>query len=362
MKEALIAGTAEASYRLLEQFRSQDQPAYCGLGTLVMTLNALDIDPVRVWKDEWRWYHEDILDCCEPLSIIQEQGVIFENFCRLASCNGAVVHAHQPDEDGETLDVFRQRLRSAVSNPAGPICVVSYSRKAFEQNGDGHYAPVAAYHEELDAALILDVARLKLPPHWVPLPLLWEALQYEDSSTGRCRGYALLSRQADYAKHRECQDDGYMLFLTLPRWSDLRDALKKTKAKLEKKPASLLEDTLFALYLQLHSLGGLVCESPGGTCTSQNADLRQLKTQVISQLDIDDEIVSKAPWRRPHYSEENFLHLFPADVLALPPESWLPDSMQNASFLRLLDVDTMPHPLSAEVKRLRKLFREVLSD
>mmetsp|Transcript_81071 Transcript_81071/g.127687 ORF Transcript_81071/g.127687 Transcript_81071/m.127687 type:complete len:314 (+) Transcript_81071:22-963(+) len=108
MKDALVAGTAEGSYRLLEQFRTQDEPAYCGLGTLVMALNALDIDPGRVWKGVWRWYHEDMLDCCEPLEVIQEQGIVFEKFCRLASCNGAVVQAHRPDEDGESLDVFRQ--------------------------------------------------------------------------------------------------------------------------------------------------------------------------------------------------------------------------------------------------------------
>lgn len=32
------------------------------------------------------------------------------------------------------------------------------------------------------------------PPHWVPLPRLWEALQPHDPTTGRPRGYLLLSR------------------------------------------------------------------------------------------------------------------------------------------------------------------------
>lgn len=35
--------------------RSQDEPAYCGLASLAMTLNTLNIDPRRTWKGPWRW-------------------------------------------------------------------------------------------------------------------------------------------------------------------------------------------------------------------------------------------------------------------------------------------------------------------
>lgn len=38
-------------------------------------------------------------------------------------------------------------------------------------------------------ALILDVARFKYPPHWVPVPLLWEAMNTIDEATGLHRGY-----------------------------------------------------------------------------------------------------------------------------------------------------------------------------
>jgi hypothetical protein len=42
--------------------------------------------------------------------------------------------------------------------------------------------------------LLLDVARFKYPPHWVPLPLLHESMQAIDAATGRCRGFVLMSR------------------------------------------------------------------------------------------------------------------------------------------------------------------------
>lgn len=44
----------ESYFRLAEQFRTQDEPAFCGLSTLTMVLNALAVDPGRVWKGTCR--------------------------------------------------------------------------------------------------------------------------------------------------------------------------------------------------------------------------------------------------------------------------------------------------------------------
>ena len=45
-QEALVQGTMEGFFQLIEQFNTQDEPAYCGLASLAMTLNTLKIDPV----------------------------------------------------------------------------------------------------------------------------------------------------------------------------------------------------------------------------------------------------------------------------------------------------------------------------
>ncbi|KAK9201458.1 hypothetical protein WN944_016661 [Citrus x changshan-huyou] len=42
--------------------------------------------------------------------------------------------------------------------------------------------------------LILDVARFKYPPHWVPLTLLWGAMDTIDEATGHPRGFMIISR------------------------------------------------------------------------------------------------------------------------------------------------------------------------
>ncbi len=58
----------ESYWHLAEQFRTQNEPAFCGLGTLTMTLNALNVDPLKTWKGPWRWFSEEMLSCCEPIS------------------------------------------------------------------------------------------------------------------------------------------------------------------------------------------------------------------------------------------------------------------------------------------------------
>ena len=53
---ALKTGFLESYFPLAEQFRSQNETTFCGITTLVIALNALQIDPGRVWKGPWRFF------------------------------------------------------------------------------------------------------------------------------------------------------------------------------------------------------------------------------------------------------------------------------------------------------------------
>jgi glutathione gamma-glutamylcysteinyltransferase len=46
-----------------------------------MVLNALSIDPKRPWKGSWRWFHEQLLDCCLPLATVAKEGVVLTQVC-----------------------------------------------------------------------------------------------------------------------------------------------------------------------------------------------------------------------------------------------------------------------------------------
>ncbi|XP_076466788.1 uncharacterized protein LOC143298018 isoform X2 [Babylonia areolata] len=189
-REALGTGHLNCYFRLASQFRTQDEPAYCGLATLVMVLNALEIDPGRVWKGPWKWYHEDMLDCCVPTQIMRKEGITFDEFICLADCNYLDTEAVRVDSSCRE-DSFRDLVKTMTLREDS-FLVVSYSRKTLQQTGDGHFAPVSGYHPGRDLVLILDTARFKYPPHWVSLPLLFEAMQRLDKSTGLPRGYLQL--------------------------------------------------------------------------------------------------------------------------------------------------------------------------
>ncbi|EFN53566.1 hypothetical protein CHLNCDRAFT_25686 [Chlorella variabilis] len=169
--EALADGTVNNFFKLIEQFRTQDEPAYCGLASLAMTLNTLNIDPRRTWKGPWRWFHEEMLDCCHPLPKVREEGITLTQAACLARCNGARVELYP--YGAVSLEEFRGMVAEVCSSAEEHI-IVSYSRQEFRQTGDGHFSPIGGYSAREDLALILDTARFKYPPHWVPLPMLYK--------------------------------------------------------------------------------------------------------------------------------------------------------------------------------------------
>lgn len=181
-KEALCSGHMDCYFKLAAQFRTQDEPAFCGLSTLVMVLNSLSVDPGKVWKGPWRWYHESMLDCCMSLPLVEKQGITFDSFVCLAECNFLIaqpVRAEENFSEGTFREVVKQVTRQDKS-----VLVISYSRKVLNQTGDGHFSPIGGYHPGRDLALVLDTARFKYPPHWVPVSTLVTAMRSVDPDTG----------------------------------------------------------------------------------------------------------------------------------------------------------------------------------
>ncbi|XP_062080095.1 glutathione gamma-glutamylcysteinyltransferase 3-like [Humulus lupulus] len=189
--EALGDGTMEGFFKLISYYQTQSEPAYCGLATLSMVLNALAIDPGRKWKGPWRWFDDSMLDCCEPLDKIKSEGITFGKVACLAHCNGAKVEAFRTNES--SVEEFRKRVISCSSSEDCHL-ITSYHRGVFKQTGSGHFSPIGGYHAGRDLVLILDVARFKYPPHWVPLTLMWDAMSTTDKATGHPRGYMIISR------------------------------------------------------------------------------------------------------------------------------------------------------------------------
>lgn len=146
-------------FKLISHFQTQSEPAYCGLATLAMVLNALAIDPCRKWKGikyssssykleiysfcvvycllkltqitgPWRWFDETMLDCCEPLENVRVKGISFGKVICLAHCAGANVEAYRTDQT--SIDEFRDCV-VACSTSDDCHMISTYSRKSFKQ-------------------------------------------------------------------------------------------------------------------------------------------------------------------------------------------------------------------------------------
>ncbi|KAF9155477.1 hypothetical protein BG015_009765 [Linnemannia schmuckeri] len=191
-QEMIAAGTGECFFRLCTSFNTQSDPAFCGVSSLSMVLNALEIDPRRQWRGVWRWYSDEQLDCCTSVEVMKQKGITFNQFSCLARCH-AKVSAKRADRT--TIEQFRQDIK-LVSTSDQVHMVLSFSRAALGQTGSGHFSPVGGYHAGEDKVLVLDTARFKYPPFFATVQELWESLLPVDPETGECRGYFLVSATA----------------------------------------------------------------------------------------------------------------------------------------------------------------------
>ena len=194
LSQSMAAGDAAAFFPLVSHRHTQSEPAWCGLGTLVTVLNALEIDPGRVWKGPWRFFGEELLQCCKSLELTAMDGVTLAEVACIARCNGAAVQMQHAADGAETT--FRQSMLACVRAPEGPFMVANYDRASIGQTGTGHFSPLAAWHAETDSVLVLDVARFKYPPHWVPVRDLWSAMLVPDTTTRQSRGYLVVDKDA----------------------------------------------------------------------------------------------------------------------------------------------------------------------
>jgi glutathione gamma-glutamylcysteinyltransferase len=162
-------------FHLMEQYTTQSEPAFCGISTLVISLNALAVDPRQIWKGSWRWYEESMLNCCIDLEQAKETGITMATFNCLALCQGLSTEVHYVDEaenanpnsTAPSLEHFRARVREACVETdddddaavVDRVLIASYSRRVLKQTGSGHFSPIAAYDEESDTVLIMDTVR-----------------------------------------------------------------------------------------------------------------------------------------------------------------------------------------------------------
>jgi len=198
----LVESRARADYfALASHFETQKTQGHCAMASVVTALNALPIPAPEVpeWAPYRAFTQDNIFNERSKAAGVARPGLTLEQVAALVEAQPATAEAHHAGDGGTSLDDFRRALVADLAHADGFV-LVNFLRSTLgeEPNGPveaslaGHWSPVAAYHEGSDRVLMLDVARYKYPPVWIPLPALFAAMNTVDTDSGKTRGFLLV--------------------------------------------------------------------------------------------------------------------------------------------------------------------------
>jgi hypothetical protein len=186
----------EGFWILSKFFTTQKTRTYCGIASLVMVLNALQVTPPpdAVYYPYKIFNQENVFTFKIRKIVSPDQfkiaGISLEQLAEVFQAFGLstkVFHTKQLN-----LSEFRELAAQAV-NDANQAIIVNYYRPVLGQKTAGHHSPLAAYNRKADRFLILDVARFKYPPVWAKTAELWAAMHTKDGR-GLYRGFILIQK------------------------------------------------------------------------------------------------------------------------------------------------------------------------
>jgi hypothetical protein len=188
----------EDFFPLSMQFVTQNNQAFCGVASIVMVLNGLGIlapespqySPYRVFTQENFFSNERTKKVIAP-EVVARQGMTLEQLAGLISSYDVQVKFYHASDTN--LTQFR-KLVSENLKQSKNFVIVNYLRREIGQEKGGHISPIAAYNEQTDRFLIMDVSRYKYPPVWVKATDLWKAINTTDTTSGKTRGFVLVSK------------------------------------------------------------------------------------------------------------------------------------------------------------------------
>lgn len=191
------AAAGPAALSLLANFETEIYLTFCGPASLATALNSMGLrEPAAAVFHPHRRITQDSLFTPANLAVksysaVQIAGLTLDELRQFATNLGVMAEASHAD--AVSVDGLRDRLRTALADPSRRV-VLNYSRIPLGQDGDGHVSPAAAYDQASDSVLVLDVARYKYPPVWVPLDMLHAAMLRVDTASNRPRGLLVLTR------------------------------------------------------------------------------------------------------------------------------------------------------------------------
>ncbi|BCL33873.1 phytochelatin synthase family protein [Nostoc sp. MS1] len=194
----LTSRSREDFFPLSMQFVTQNNQAYCGVASSIMVLNSLGINapeipqysPYRVFTQDNFFSNEKTKAVIAP-EVVARQGITLNELGGLIASYGVKVEVHHASDT--SLEQFRKQAAENLKQK-GNFVIVNYLRREIGQEKGGHISPLAAYNEQTDRFLIMDVSRYKYPPVWVKTADLWKAMNTVDSVAKKTRGFVFVSK------------------------------------------------------------------------------------------------------------------------------------------------------------------------
>jgi Phytochelatin synthase len=190
---------AKAAYfPLANNFVTQKYQSYCGVASIVMVLNALQMHAPTVPEfDPFRTFTQDNVldertDAILPRDVLINKGMTLDQLSDLLASYPLKIEVRHAGDT--TLEEFRATAAKYLAEE-GHFVIVNYLRIAIGQERGGHISPLAAYDVKTDRFLILDVARYKYPPVWVSASELFNAMLTRDADNqNKTRGFVLIAK------------------------------------------------------------------------------------------------------------------------------------------------------------------------
>jgi len=185
--------SAQDFYYYQQGWEAQINQAYCPVASSAAVLNSLR-GKITLPQDKiytpfpWATQNQLLLNECvrENIYDIDKMehnfwGMGLNMASEVLKCHledqGYTVEAHHVNPDTTTKEKVRQAIQDAVLDPEARV-LINYDRGGISQGnmGHGHFSPIGAYNHKLDAFLVMDVAKYKYPPVWVPTANLFSGI------------------------------------------------------------------------------------------------------------------------------------------------------------------------------------------
>jgi hypothetical protein len=181
---------------LMGTFMTQERQTLCSVATGVTILNALPLKrPVDPKYKPYPFftqtnYFNDRVNRVITRDTTLRIGQTLDQAAAVMAAHGAKTWSYHAADS--SLEKFR-RIAMVNLSQRDNFIAVNYRRNYVGQPPGAHFSPLAAYDEETDSFLILDVARYKFPPTWVSAKDLFAAMNTLDADSGKTRGFLVVS-------------------------------------------------------------------------------------------------------------------------------------------------------------------------